>query len=56
MGRRIFLKEYDEKLRTTIHHTGLKKHISYQRLIRLECYKLVRHILGEVKYKAFRQG
>ena len=55
-GRRIFLKEYDEKLRTTIHHTGLKKHISYQRLIRLECYKLVRHILGEVKYKAFRQG
>jgi len=55
-GRRIFIKEYDEKLRTTIHHSGLKRHISYQRLIRLECYKLVRHLLGEIKYKAFRQG
>jgi len=55
-GRRVFLKEYDEKLRTTIQHSGLKRHVSYQRMIRLECYKLVRHLLGEVKYKAFRQG
>ena len=55
-GRRVFLKEYDEKLGTTLYHSGLKRHISYRRLIRLECYKLVRHLLGEVKYKAFRQG
>ncbi|MGI0016371.1 MAG: CRISPR-associated endonuclease Cas1, partial [Nitrososphaera sp.] len=55
-GRRVVLKEYDEKLRTTIRHAKLGRHVSYQRLIRLECYKLVRHILGESSYNGFRQG
>ena len=54
-GRRIFLKEYDEKLRTTIRLRVLNRNVSYQRLMRLECYKLVRHLLGEAKYKGFRQ-
>jgi len=54
-GRRMFLKEYDDKLRTTIRHRALNRNISYQRLIRLECYKLVRHLLGEARYKGFRQ-
>ncbi len=53
-GRRVFLKEYDEKLRTTIRHPKLGRHVSYRRLIRLECYKLVRHLLGESKYRGFR--
>jgi len=55
-GRRAFLSEYDGKLRTTIRHKGLGRNISYQRLIRLECYKLVRHLLGEDSYRGFRQG
>jgi len=54
-GRRIFLEEYDEKLRTTIRLRVLNRNVSYQRLMRLECYKLVRHLLGEAKYKGFRQ-
>lgn len=53
-GRRTFLKEYDEKLRTTIKHPKLGRSVSYQRLIRLECYKMVRHILGETEYKGYR--
>jgi len=53
-GRRIFLKEYDEKLRTTIKHPRLGRSVSYQRLIRLECYKMVRHLLGETEYKGYR--
>lgn len=55
-GKRVFLKEYDAKLRTTIRHKGLNRNVSYQRLIRLECYKLVKHLLGEAEYKGFRQG
>jgi len=55
-GRRIFLTDYDEKLRTTVRHRGLGRNVSYQRLIRLECYKVVRHLLGEADYKGFRQG
>jgi CRISPR-associated protein Cas1 len=55
-GRRVFLREYDSKLETTIRHAKLGRNVSYRRLIRLECYKLVRHLLGEVRYRGFRQA
>ncbi len=35
-GRRTFLAEWDDKLKTTIKHRELKRNVSYQRLIRLE--------------------
>ncbi len=53
-GRKLFVQEYDEKLKTTIMHKALGRKISYQRLIRLECYKLVKHLLGEKKYEGFK--
>lgn len=53
-GKRLFLEAYQNKLNTTIRHTTLKKHVSYQRLLRLECYKLIRHLLGEERYKGFK--
>jgi CRISPR-associated protein Cas1 len=53
-GRKIYVKEYDEKLKTTIQHRNLKKSVSYRHLIRLECYKLIKHILGEKDYKPFK--
>jgi len=55
-GRRVFLSEYDGKLRTTVRHKGLGRNISYQRLVRLECYRVVRHLLGEASYRGFRQA
>ncbi|MCD6170995.1 MAG: type I-B CRISPR-associated endonuclease Cas1 [Thermoplasmata archaeon] len=53
-GKKKFLHEYDAKLKTTIKHRGLRRNISYQRLIRLECYKLIKHLLGMNPYKAFK--
>lgn len=53
-GRRLFLTEYDGRLRTTIKHRALGRKVSYQRLIRLECYKLIKHLLGEKEYEGFR--
>jgi len=53
-GKKIFLQSWDERLKTTIMHRKLKRKVSYQRLIRLECYKLIKHLIGEKKYKAFR--
>lgn len=44
-GRRIFVQHWDERLRQTVHHRLLGRHVSYERLIRLECYKLIRHLL-----------
>lgn len=53
-GKRIFLREWDDRLNTTIKHRKLGRKVSYRRLIRLECYKLIKHLLGEQKYNAFR--
>ena len=44
-GRKIFVEHWDERLRQTIEHRGLKRKVSYERLVRLECYKLTRFLL-----------
>lgn len=53
-GRKLFLQEYERRLSMTLHHSRLKRHVSYQRLIRIEAFKLVRHLLGEGQYRGFR--
>lgn len=53
-GRKVYLKEFDERLKTTIKHRTLKRSVSYRHLIRLECYKLIKHIIGEKEYKPFK--
>lgn len=53
-GRRIFLREYERRLSMTLHHVKLKRHVSYQRLVRIEAFRLVRHLLGEGRYSGFK--
>jgi len=53
-GRRTFLSEYQKKLNTTVNNPRLKRNISHQRLIRIECFKLVKHLLGEKSYRGLR--
>lgn len=53
-GRKRFLKEFDQKLATTIKHRKLKRHVSYRSLIRLECYKLIKHLLDDEVYTPFK--
>jgi CRISPR-associated protein Cas1 len=53
-GRKIVLQEYDERLKTTIKHRSLNRSVSYRHLMRLEAYKLVRHLTSKAEYKAFR--
>lgn len=53
-GKRKFIQEYDDRLKTTIRHRQLNRKVSYQRLIRLELYKLVKHLIGETKYRSFK--
>jgi len=52
-GKRAFIQAFDEKLKTTIKHKKLKRNVSYQRLMRLECYKLIKHLLGIKEYEPF---
>lgn len=53
-GKRIFLKEYDKKLESTIKHPTLNKYVSYKYLLRLEGYKLIRHLFNDQKYNSFK--
>lgn len=53
-GKKAFVKAWDERLAETIRHRTLKKHVSYKHLVKLECYKLSKHILGIEEYKPFK--
>lgn len=52
-GRMLFVEEFDKRLKTVIQHSSLKKRVSYRRLIRLELYKLEKHLIGEKSYTPF---
>lgn len=52
-GKRTFLVEWEGRLATTIKHRSLKREVSYRRLLRLELYKLEKHLMGENQYEPF---
>ena len=54
IGRKKVVKAWDEKLNETIKHRSLGKSVSYKHLVKLECYKLVKHILEMEEYKPFK--
>jgi CRISPR-associated protein Cas1 len=53
-GRRTVVKAWDEKLNETIKHRSLGRNVSYKHLVKLECYKLAKHILGMEDYRPFK--
>nr|MDO8081521.1 type I-B CRISPR-associated endonuclease Cas1b [Candidatus Freyarchaeota archaeon] len=52
-GRKTFVEEYEKKLQTTITHKTLKRKVSYHRLIRMELYKIEKHLIGEQSYTPY---
>ncbi|MCW1311334.1 MAG: type I-B CRISPR-associated endonuclease Cas1b [Candidatus Rehaiarchaeum fermentans] len=53
-GKMKFISEYDKKLRTTVRHRKLGRNVSYRYLIRIECYKLIKHFIGDDVYKPLK--
>jgi CRISPR-associated protein Cas1 len=51
-GRKIFVQEYDKKLGQVVSFRK-RMRCSYQRLIRLELYKIEKHLIGEQEYEPF---
>ena len=47
------IAEIMQKLQTTVKHRVLGRSVSYRRLIRMELYKLEKHLLGEKEYTPF---
>ncbi len=51
-GRKKFLREFDNLLKSTYKHPFLRRKVSLRQFIRLELYKLIKHLIGEQKYRA----
>lgn len=50
---KLIVMELEDRLKTTIKHKDLGRNVSYQYLIRLEAYKLIKHLLDEKPYEPF---
>lgn len=53
-GRKTVVKAWDEKINETIKHRTLGRNVSYKHLVKLECYKLTKHLLSIEEYKPFK--
>lgn len=53
-GRKKFVQSWENKLSETIQHRKLKRSVSYKHLIKLECYKIMKEILGIEEYKPLK--
>ncbi len=53
-GKKIFVRCIEDKLNETIRHRSLGRNVSFRHLIKLECYKLSKHLLEIEEYKPFK--
>ena len=54
VGKKIFVKAIEDRLGETIRHRSLHRPVSYRHLVKLECYKLAKHLLSMEEYKPFK--
>jgi len=53
-GKKAVVKVWEERLAETIKHRKLGRNVSYKHLVKLECYKLVKHIMDIETYEPFK--
>jgi CRISP-associated protein Cas1 len=53
-GKKTFVQAFEERLEETIAHRALNRSVSYKHLIKLECYKMQKHLLEIEEYKPFK--
>lgn len=52
-GKMLFIRQFEDKLKTTIKHRESGRNISYRRLIRMELYKFEKYLIGELEYSPY---
>lgn len=53
-GKKVFVQAIEDKFQETFQHKSLGRKVSFRHLIKLECYKLAKHLLGIEEYKPFK--
>lgn len=54
-GRKTYTKAFEEMLEETVEHPDLNRKVSYQYLLRLEAYKLKKHLVAGEDYEPFKR-
>lgn len=54
-GRKTYTKAFEDTLERTVEHPTLNRKVSYQYLMRLEAYKLKKHLLTGEEYDPFQR-
>lgn len=52
-GRKTFVREFDERLAATFEHRELSRSVAYRELLRMELYKIEKHLLDDTPYEPF---
>lgn len=52
-GRNIFIQAFEGRLESVFQHPVLKRNVSYQTAIKLDCYKLIKQIMEEKEFHPF---
>lgn len=50
---KMFTEEWEDRLNATVYHRNLKRKISYRYLVRIEAYKIMKHVLGDKEYSPY---
>lgn len=50
-GRELVAREFERRMATTVKSRQTGRKVSYRRLIRLELYKIEKHLIGEEEYR-----
>jgi CRISP-associated protein Cas1 len=54
--RRIFLKNFEDRMATSTRHPDCKESLSYRRIIQLQVNRYKKAVLGEMGYESFRRS
>jgi CRISPR-associated protein Cas1 len=53
-GKKKFIQAFENRLTETLMHRSLNKKVSYKHMIKLEAYKLQKHLLGIEEYQPLK--
>ncbi|AEH51738.1 type I-B CRISPR-associated endonuclease Cas1b [Pseudothermotoga thermarum] len=52
-ARQTFIRAFEDRLKETVYHRSLKRNVSYRSLIRMEIYKIEKHLMEDEEYKPY---
>jgi len=52
-AKKLVVQSFEERLKSALYHPRLKREVSYRSLIRMEAYKVEKHILEDEEYEPY---